>query len=429
MNREDDRHSMASRTASGWHHNGPHRAAAENAIHTGELQALMTSTETTAESPPRQSFGLIFGLLVLLIFVETMTVFAVLASQRMTTEKALQQYTNELLRDVVDETRENAASYLRQAQDSVLLTAGVMEAGLISIDEPETLERYFLEQLRIIPQIDALYFGDDTGRFVFSKRSADSPESLYLSKIIRPSLAPEQRVTLIRRGHGLDETSRRNDPDDTFDPRLRPWFNMARGEKREIWTDPYIFYTSQRPGLTVAAAIRGADARILGVVGADIELSALTDFLRRQRIGATGAAFIVHSNGDVLAHPDATGLAQRDESGTVRLKRLADFDRVTALAGARLDAHHPDLSALQHTYHDRFVVGEQRYLSMFMPLLSQGDQQWVMGVYAPEDELAQRIRNAQRESVFLGVAVSMLVITAAVLVGLIALRPVRAPKR
>ncbi len=429
MNREDDRHSMASRTASGWHHNGPHRAAAENAIHTGELQALMTSTETTAESPPRQSFGLIFGLLVLLIFVETMTVFAVLASQRMTTEKALQQYTNELLRDVVDETRENAASYLRQAQDSVLLTAGVMEAGLISIDEPETLERYFLEQLRIIPQIDALYFGDDTGRFVFSKRSADSPESLYLSKIIRPSLAPEQRVTLIRRGHGLDETSRRNDPDDSFDPRLRPWFNMARVEKREIWTDPYIFYTSQRPGLTVAAAIRGADARILGVVGADIELSALTDFLRRQRIGATGAAFIVHSNGDVLAHPDATGLAQRDESGTVRLKRLADFDRVTALAGARLDAHHPDLSALQHTYHDRFVVGEQRYLSMFMPLLSQGDQQWVMGVYAPEDELAQRIRNAQRESVFLGVAVSMLVITAAVLVGLIALRPVRAPKR
>ena len=394
-----------------------------------DLQALMTSTETTAESPPRQSFGLIFGLLVLLIFVETMTVFAVLASQRMTTEKALQQYTNELLRDVVDETRENAASYLRQAQDSVLLTAGVMEAGLISIDEPETLERYFLEQLRIIPQIDALYFGDDTGRFVFSKRSADSPESLYLSKIIRPSLAPEQRVTLIRRGHGLDETSRRNDPDDTFDPRLRPWFNMARGEKREIWTDPYIFYTSQRPGLTVAAAIRGADARILGVVGADIELSALTDFLRRQRIGATGAAFIVHSNGDVLAHPDATGLAQRDESGTVRLKRLADFDRVTALAGARLDAHHPDLSALQHTYHDRFVVGEQRYLSMFMPLLSQGDQQWVMGVYALEDELAQRIRNAQRESVFLGVAVSMLVITAAILVGLIALRPVRAPKR
>lgn len=389
----------------------------------------MTPTATTGESSSRQPYGLVFSLLVLLIFVETMTVFAVLASQRMTTERALQQYTNELLRDVVDETRENAVGYLRQARDSVLLTTGVMEAGLLSADETAPLERYFLEQLRIIPQIDALYFGDTTGRFVFSKRNGDDSRSPYLSKIVQPSLAPEQRVTLIHRGHDFTETTKSNDPDDRFDPRLRPWFNMARGEEREIWTDPYIFYTSRRPGLTVAAAIRGDDSKILGVVGADIELSALTDFLRQQRIGATGAAFVIHNNGDVLAHPDATGLAQLDESGAVRLKKLADLDVVTALAGARLYARHPDLGALQHTFHDRFMIGEQRYLSMFMPLLTQGGDQWVMGVYAPEDELAQRIRKGQRESIFLGAAVSVLVMTAAILIGLIALRPARARQR
>lgn len=389
----------------------------------------MKSAATTGESSSRQPYGLIFSLLVLLIFVETMTVFAVLASQRMTTERALQQYTNELLRDVVDETRENAVGYLRQARDSVLLTTGVMEAGLLSADETAPLERYFLEQLRIIPQIDALYFGDATGRFVFSKRNGDDAKSPYLSKIVQPSLAPEQRVTLIHRGHDFTETSKSNDPDDAFDPRLRPWFNMARAEKREVWTDPYIFYTSRRPGLTVAAAIRGDDAKVLGVVGADIELSALTDFLRQQRIGATGAAFVMHSNGDVLAHPDAASLAQLDESGALRLKKLADLDAVTALAGARLNARYPDLGALQHTYHDRFMIGEQRYLSMFMPLLTQGGDQWVMGVYAPEDELAQRIRKGQRESIFLGAAVSVLVMTAAILIGLIALRPARARQR
>jgi len=393
------------------------------------MQAEMTATATTGESSSRQPYGLVFSLLVLLIFVETMTVFAVLASQRMTTERALQQYTNELLRDVVDETRENAAGYLRQARDSVLLTTGVMEAGLLSADEPAPLERYLLEQLRIIPQIDALYFGDTTGRFVFSKRNSNDSRSPYLSKIVQPSLEPEQRVTLIHRGHDFTETAKSNDPDDTFDPRLRPWFNMARAEKREIWTDPYIFYTSRRPGLTVAAAIRGDDAKILGVVGADIELSALTDFLRQQRIGATGAAFVMHSNGDVLAHSDATGLAQLDESGAVRLKKLADLDVVTALAGARLDARYPDLGALQHTFHDRFMIGGQRYLSMFMPLLTQGGDQWVMGVYAPEDELAQKIRKGQRESIFLGAAVSVLVMTAAILIGLIALRPSRARQR
>ena len=113
----------------GWPQNGSHRRRRKCHPHR-RTAGLDDVNRDNGGIPLRQSFGLIFGLLVLLIFVETMTVFAVLASQRMTTEKALQQYTNELLKDVVDETRENAASYLRQAQDSVPLTAGVMEAGL-----------------------------------------------------------------------------------------------------------------------------------------------------------------------------------------------------------------------------------------------------------------------------------------------------------
>jgi hypothetical protein len=48
-----------------------------------------------------------------------------------------------------------------------------------------------------------------------------------------------------------------------------------------------------------------------------------------------------------------------------------------------------------------------------------------MGVYAREDELATRLREGQRESVFLGVAMSLLVVTATVLIALITLRPGR----
>ena len=52
-----------------------------------------------------------------------------------------------------------------------------------------------------------------------------------------------------------------------------------------------------------------------------------------------------------------------------------------------------------------------------------------MGVYAPEDEMAQTIREGQRESIFLGVAMSLLTITAAVLIGLIVLRPINTLQR
>ncbi len=393
-----------------------------------QLDRISVSEEKRPERA-RQKNGLLFSLLGLLILVEVLTVFAVLASQRFATERALREYTHELLKSVVDETRENAAGYLRQAQDSVSLAGAVFEAGLLSVDEPTNLERYFLEQLRVVPQIDAIYFGDVEGNFIFSKRDADTGTGFF-SKIIDTALAPQGRVTLINRDAQLEEGSRRTDPSDRYDPRERPWFALARQSGRqEVWTDPYIFYTSQKPGLTVARAVREPDGRLRGVVGADIELSALSDFLKRQRIGGSGAAFIVYSNGDVLAHPDASGLALQIEGEGLRLKKLSELDPVAARAGVLLKERFPDLGALNETHYDKFQVNDHGYLSMFVPLLAQGRNQWVMGVYAPEDELAKKIREGQRESIFLGVVVSLLVVTAAVLIGMIALRPIHRLQR
>lgn len=366
-------------------------------------------------------YALLAAVLSVLILVEILTLLAVLTSQRFSTERALRQYGQELLTNVVQETRENTAAYLRQAQNSVLLSTGLFEAGLLDADDAAALERYFLEHLRITPEIDALYFGSPQGDFVFSKRGGHGAAYGFFSKLIDGGRTDERRVTLIDRANNLDEGARRLDPSDSYDPRQRPWYRRALASNREIWTDPYIFYTSQQPGLTVAHAVRDADGRLLGVVGADIELSALSAFLRSQAIGSDSAAFVMHSNGDVLAHPDETGLARRDDSGGLRLKKLAELDRVSAQAGSRLG----DPATLDMARHGRFEIQDRRYISMFATLLSRGDERWIIGVYAREDELATRLREGQRESVFLGVTMSLLVVTATVLIGLITLRPGR----
>jgi len=47
-----------------------------------------------------------------------------------------------------------------------------------------------------------------------------------------------------------------------------------------------------------------------------------------------------------------------------------------------------------------------------------------MGVYAPEDELAQTIREGQRKSIYLGITVSLLTVTAILLIALLVARPI-----
>ncbi|MGB5451458.1 MAG: hypothetical protein WBN00_05140, partial [Sedimenticolaceae bacterium] len=85
---------------------------------------MTTPWKNLAESL-RQKNRLLFSLLGLLVLVEVITVLAVLASQQYATDRALTDHTHELLQNVVDETRENAVGYLRQAQDSVSLATGV----------------------------------------------------------------------------------------------------------------------------------------------------------------------------------------------------------------------------------------------------------------------------------------------------------------
>lgn len=376
-------------------------------------------------APNRQ--GLLFSLLGVLILVEVLTVFAVLASQRFATERALDEYTHELLRSVVDETRENAEGFLRRAQDNVLLAAGVIGAGLITSDNPERMERYFLEQLKVIPQIDAIYFGEPNGGFIFGKRSNDTRG--YVSKLINPELPESRRVTLVGRDADLSELSRQTDPDDRFDPRTRPWYKRATEADELAWTAPYVFFTSHHPGLSAASAVRTDSGEIVGVIGADVELSALSAFLQTQPIGRSGAAFVVSGNGDVLAHPHETGTVQLDESAGLRLQQLAEVDPIAAFAGDRLTSKIGRLSDLREAAYDRFDLGNQRYLSMFVPLVEHGPEPWIMGVYAPEDELARKIRDGQRESIFLGVAVSLLVVTAAIMVGMVLLRPIYSLQR
>ncbi|WP_394700645.1 PDC sensor domain-containing protein [Maridesulfovibrio sp.] len=46
-----------------------------------------------------------------------------------------------------------------------------------------------------------------------------------------------------------------------------------------IWTSPYIFFTSQKPGITTASPVYDKKGNLQGVVGVDITIDELSTFL------------------------------------------------------------------------------------------------------------------------------------------------------
>lgn len=67
--------------------------------------------------------------------------------------------------------------------------------------------------------------------------------------------------------------------DDRYDPRSRPWYKKSLAKNGRIWTDPYKFFITGKPGITYSDVIY-VDSELVGVVGADLELSMLSEFLK-----------------------------------------------------------------------------------------------------------------------------------------------------
>jgi len=107
---------------------------------------------------------------------------------------------------------------------------------------------------------------------------------------------------------------------------MRPWYEGAVKVNGLFWTDIYILFTDRKPGVTAAHPLLGPDDELIGVLGVDIELDQLCDFLAGLKIGRTGRAIIVDDDGRVVAHPDITKtMKQVGESlDTVLVQELDD---------------------------------------------------------------------------------------------------------
>ena len=367
-------------------------------------------------SSPHLRWRVFAAILLALIIVEVITVAAVILPQQFRTNKALQLHTRQQLKGVVDETRENAQGFMTQAQSGVLLSQDLFASGQLSLLRIEQLERYFLAQLRIVSQVDGFFFGTPDGEFMFVKRDQSQPAGRYLTKLITFDGA-ERRVERTWRDDNLEEVAAAPDPDDNYDPRQRPWYQLASDSGATIWTDPYMFFTSRRPGLTVAAPVLTASGDFLGVVGADVELSSLSSFLADQPVTRFGAAVIAHQNGEVLAYPFPEKLFKTTADGQLRLAKLDELDIITAKAAASLS----EMPALTNARFSEFTHDNESFAAMFVPFFAERD--WVMGVYAPQKHFSGTIQEGQRFSMLWAIIISVAITTTAFFIGVRLLRP------
>ena len=94
-----------------------------------------------------------------------------------------------------------------------------------------------------------------------------------------------------------------------YDPRLRPWYVLGKENPGKVMiTAPYRSVTSPDVNIGIVTALLDEQDNIYGVVGMDITLADLTDYINTVRVGHNGYMVVLDQKGTVLVSRETVSL-------------------------------------------------------------------------------------------------------------------------
>ncbi|EIM63964.1 ATP-binding protein [Desulfobacter postgatei] len=346
--------------------------------------------------------GLIWGMQILIT-----------SSTYISSERMLAGHARDVMQNIADLTMIQSKNHLQLAQGAALLTKRLLASEVVSSDnqQHDVLERYFLNQLSLYAHFAGIYIGMPNGDFFYVNRSDAHTPGGFRTKVI-DHLNGDKKIGFIWRNSDGNIVKTSEDPSDTYDPRQRPWYQKAVAKRAIIWTDPYIFFSSQKPGITVAGPIFKANGQLQSIVGVDIEIDDLSTFIGRLRIGKHGRAFMLNNNGDVVAFPDISKIKQGQGTAAnsfrmVKIDELDDELSRAAFHAIQWQRTETGLLTLDHSQFAKFTCNGEVYNTMFTQF-ADSHWPWMIGVYIPENDYLGVLKENRSLNIWITLVLSVI---------------------
>lgn len=183
---------------------------------------------------------------------------------------------------------------------------------------------------------------------------------------------------------------------DVYDPRKRPWYQMAQKTRRALWTEPFQNWEESQLSLTASTPMMSPQNTFLGVIGADIPIRKLSEVLARQKASRSGLNFLINDKGDLLGYSLMDRLLDQKSLGSIR------------------DVNEPFVKHAYELYKKNqqpqfsFSHGGISYLAYFLNFPKIINENWVLGMVAPTDDFVGPVNRMHREVAYISLAILLL---------------------
>ncbi|MDE1464231.1 methyl-accepting chemotaxis protein [Spartinivicinus poritis] len=161
-----------------------------------------------------------------------------------------------------------------------------------------------------------------------------------------------------------------------YDPRKRPWYQLAKEKKVNTFTEPYVDANSQELFITAVSNVT-QQGSFIGVSAGDIPLKSISDMINKEDFGGLGYAFLATREGKIIIHPKAEWVE----------KNIVDL-----YGGDTIDIKNKDLQQV--------TVEGMDALTMLVPISGIKTVDWYIGLVVDRDKAFETINQFMQSAVF-----------------------------
>ncbi|MFZ2444780.1 MAG: adenylate/guanylate cyclase domain-containing protein [Syntrophobacteraceae bacterium] len=356
-----------------------------------------------------------FYVRILTIFISLLllTVLPIITYNYYKNKRIVLDLSDDLMDHVCSMVIGKASNYFIPASVMVEMSSKLIKLGVVSFDDKNEVEMYTLGVLKYYPQVSMFFLADEQGTYI---RGWRLPDGTMETRVIMPNASPPRDLfKYFNADFELFDTQEARSVD--YDPRVRPWYIGAKETRSNFWTGVYILFRNKKPAITTSYPVFDEKGNIIGVWAMDIELDAISGFLKTLKVGKSGLAFIINEKVEVVAHPDES-LIIKEENGRLRpvLMRELGIEAV-------------DAGFLEHVATGRsktvVEVGGRKYFASFSDFPSTFPVPWKIVVVVPEDDFTSGAKQLMKESLIICSIILIISIFLAALVSRDITRPIK----
>ena len=229
----------------------------------------------------------------------------------------------------------------------------------------------------------------------------------YAITLARP--CPEGFVSDEFRRYALDNAGNPQtfiDARSNFDPRQRGWYQSAAAVGEPVWSEIYPGALESSLGISAAQAVYKQRSSLQGVLGTDLLLTQVSDFLQSLQVSQSGQIYIIERSGLMVATSNKDGLfkTEANNENPKRINALDSPNQVVAEGTQYLLSRFGEFSQITEDFDTRLTIDREQYFLKVIPFQDADGLNWIAVISVPESGFLAEINANTRTTILLCLA-------------------------